>query len=362
MRCLFILTFYFLRNTCLLFAPGGKKTIIAENMLLRKQLIIVSRKRKRAPNLNKWQRLLFAFLTTIINPKRLSKLATVIKPAMLIKFHKALVNKKYSALFSPKNKRKPGPKGPPKEIIDAVLAMKQHNPRFGCRRIAMQINLAFGVAINKDIVYRILKKHYKPTSDDDGPSWLTFLAHTKDSLWSIDFFRAESMLLKSHWIMVLMDQYSRRIIGFAVHQGNLNGVTLCTMFNKVISGTSLPTYLSSDNDPILLFHRWKANLRILEIEEIKSLPHIPMSHPFVERLIRICRNELLDRIIFWNERDLQRKLTQFQHYFNKHRPHLGINGKSPNQIVTKKSPTVIDINNYRWQSHCRALFQLPAAA
>jgi transposase InsO family protein len=241
--------------------------------------------------------------------------------------------------------------------------MKQRNPRFGFRRIAMQINLAFGVSINKDIVYRILNKHYKPTpSNDDGPSWLTFLAHTNDSLWSIDFFRAESIILKSHWIMVLMDQYTRRIIGFAIYQGDLNGVTVCTMFNKVISGLSLPTYLSSDNDPILLFHRWKANLRILEIEEIKSLPHIPMSHRFVERLIRICRNELLDRIIFWNERDLQNKLNQFQHYFNNHRSHLGIDGKLPNQLATKKSSSVININNYQWKSHCRKLFQLPVAA
>lgn len=86
--------------------------------------------------------------------------------------------------------------------------------------------------------------------------------------------------------MVLVDQYLRRIIGFAVHQGDRNGLIVCTMFNKVIAGLPLPTYLSSDSEPILLFHRWKANLRILEIEEIKSLLHIPMSHPFVEGLIR----------------------------------------------------------------------------
>lgn len=159
-----------------------------------------------------------------------------------------------------------------------------------------------------------------------------------------------------------MDQYSRRIIGFSVHQGNLNGMTVCIMLNKVISGLSLPTYLSSANDPILLFHRFRTNLRILEKGEINSLPHIPISHPFIERLIRICRNEPLDRIIFWNERDLQRKLTKFQHYFNNHRSHLEINGKSPNQVATKQSPTVIDINNYQWESHYRDLFQLPAAA
>ena len=52
----------------------------------------------------------------------------------------------------------------------------------------------------------------------------------KDSLWSIDLFRCESMLLKSHWVMVIMDQFTRRVIGFAVHAGAVDGVTLCCMF------------------------------------------------------------------------------------------------------------------------------------
>ncbi len=73
MKHIFILTFYFLRSLAMLTTPGGTKSLIAENILLRKQLITPSRHRKRAPNLNQWQRLLFAFLTTIINPKRLCK-------------------------------------------------------------------------------------------------------------------------------------------------------------------------------------------------------------------------------------------------------------------------------------------------
>lgn len=240
--------------------------------------------------------------------------------------------------------------------------MKQRNPRFGCRRIAMQINNIFGLNINKDIVWRILAKYYKSPSNDDGPSWLNFIGNMKDSLWSIDFFHCESILLKSHWVMVLMDQYTRSIIGFAVQAGDLDGISICCMFNRIISGKKLPRYLSSDNDPILQFYRWKANLRILDIKEIKSLPYIPMSHPFVERLIRLCRNELLDRILFWNETDLQRKLDQFKDYFNEYRSHMGINGTTPSQLAKTKSISTIDIKNYRWKSHCRGLFYLPAAA
>jgi putative transposase len=39
----------------------------------------------------------------------------------------------------------------------------------------------------------------------------------------------------------------------------------------------LPKYLSSDNDPLYRFHQWQANLRILEVTEIKSIPYVPLS-------------------------------------------------------------------------------------
>ncbi len=67
----------------------------------------------------------------------------------------------------------------------------------------------------------------------------------------------------------------------------------------------LPKYLSSDNDPLFRFHRWRSNLRIMEVKEIKSVPYSPMSHPFVERLISSVRRELLDKTLFWNANDLQ---------------------------------------------------------
>jgi hypothetical protein len=62
--------------------------------------------------------------------------------------------------------------------------------------------LAFGVEIDKDVVRRVLSVHYRPESDSQGPSWLTFLGHTKDSLWSCDLFRCESATLRTHWVLV----------------------------------------------------------------------------------------------------------------------------------------------------------------
>ena len=159
--------------------------------------------------------------------------------------------------------------------------------------------------------------------------------------------------------MVVMDQYTRRIIGFAVHAGNVDGPTLCSMFNEATSCQGWPKHLSSDNDPLFQYHRWKANLRVLEVEEIKSLPHVPMSHPFVERLIGSIRRELLDQTLFWTATDLQGKLTKYQCYYNEHRAHSGRDGATPLETTGSK---VIGINHYRWEKHCRGLFELPSAA
>ena len=138
--------------------------------------------------------------------------------------------------------------------------------------------------IDKDVVRRVLAKHYRPEPGAGGPSWLTFIGHMKDSLWSVDLFRCESITLKTHWVLVVMDQFTRRIIGFGVHAGDVDGIALCCMFARAIAGKGEPRYLSSDHDPLFEYHRWKANLRVLQISEVKTVPHVPQSHPFVERV------------------------------------------------------------------------------
>jgi putative transposase len=356
MRDVIYLLFHLLTTLAKLLRPGGGRTVIAENLLLKQQLIIHSRSRQRAPNLSTQDRALLGFWSLFLDPRRIARSAIIIKPSTLLRFHNALKMRKYRLLYSPGGGRKPGPKGPSKEIISAIVSMKQHNPRFGCPRIAQQINLAFGLELDKDTVRRVLATHYKPDPNNHGPSWLTTIGHAKDSLWSVDLFRCESILLKSHWVLVVMDQYTRRIIGFGVHAGHVDGQVLCRMFNESTSGHDWPTYLRSDNEPLFQYQRWKANLRVLEIDEIKSLPHVPMSHPFVERLIGSIRRELLDQTLFWTATDLENKLSEYQRYYNKSRTHSGRAGSTPIKLADRN---VIGLTDYHWKKHCRGLFQLP---
>jgi putative transposase len=218
------------------------------------------------------------------------------------------------------------------------------------------------IKIAKDTVRRVLTNHYEPAPGSNGPSWLTLLGHSKDSLWSVDLFRCESLTLTSHWVMVVMDQFNRRIIGVAVHKKAPDGPDVCRMFNGIISGSENPQYLSSDNDPLFRYRQWQANLRILQVTEVKTIPYVPLSHPFVERLIGTIRREYLDHVPFWTTRDLERKLLLFQEYYNKVRPHQGLDGALPNMKGKSTEPKIVNLKTGRWKSHCHGLYQLPEAA
>ena len=284
---------------------GGIKSVIAENLILKHQLLVLGRSRNKAPNLKTSDRFILGGLSRFMSTHRRLLAAVIVKPSTLLRFHRALVDQKYSRLFSNKTEKRPGPK---------------------------------------------------------GPSWLSLSGQSKDSLWSIDLFRCESLTLQSHWVLVVMGQWSRRIIGFGVHRGDVDGITVCRMFDQAISGSDPPSRLSSDNDPLFKSHRWRANLRILEVSEIKSIPYAPMSHPFIERVIGTIRREYLDSAPFWNALDLKRKLDDFRDYYNKHRTHAALSGQSPARFDQLAEQNLANINNYGWKTHCRGLFQTPVQA
>jgi putative transposase len=105
----------------------------------------------------------------------------------------------------------------------------------------------------------------------------------------------------------------------------------------------------------------ETNLRILEIKEIKSIPYTPRSHPFVERVIRIIRNEFLFELLFFNSQDLEIKPEKFRQYFNNFRAHSSINAMTPSQKANERNISTTAINSCTWKSHYNGLFSLPTA-
>ena len=125
MRDLLLLVVHLFVTLAKITRRGGVRSVIAESLLLKHQLIISGRSRRRAPPLTTVDRFVLGLTTLLVRPRRVAKLATILKPATLLRIHKALVDRKYRRLFSSAGaRRKPGPKGPTEEIVAVVLEMK----------------------------------------------------------------------------------------------------------------------------------------------------------------------------------------------------------------------------------------------
>jgi putative transposase len=275
MRHLIILTVHLITTVLRLVRPGGVRAVLAESIVTKHQLWILNRSRWRAPNLRALDRLIAGICSLWIKPNRLRRVSIAFKPPTLLNFYRALVKRKYRLLFSPKQRTKPGRKGPTADLLRAVVEMKQRiRPGDVLTSPIKSIWRSGSLLIrtsNEDVVRRILAQHYRPIPTEGGPSWLTFIGHMKDSLWRLDLFRCESVALRTYWVLVVMDQCTRRIIGFGIQAGVVDGLALSRMFKQAIRGASLPKYLSGGDDPLYRFHQWHANLRILGVTEIKSV-------------------------------------------------------------------------------------------
>jgi putative transposase len=139
MKFIFGLFAHFMVTVATLVGLGGPKAVVAQNLLLKQQLLRIRRRRQRAPNFGACQRLLLGFWSLFLNPKRILSSAVIAKPFTLLRCHAALKKCKYRWLYSRSRKRKPGPKGPPSELICAIVELKPRNPRFGSPRIAQQL-------------------------------------------------------------------------------------------------------------------------------------------------------------------------------------------------------------------------------
>lgn len=111
--------------------PGGLRAVVAESILVKHQLLILNRGRKRAPNLKVSDRVIAGLCALFIRRLRILRSAIVLKPSTLLNLHAALRTRKYQLLFSSRRGRGPGPKGPTKELVDAVVNMKRTESPMG---------------------------------------------------------------------------------------------------------------------------------------------------------------------------------------------------------------------------------------
>ena len=129
MRDCLILLVRLIVTVARLVGPGGLRSVVAESVLVKLQLLILNRGRKRTPNLRAADRVLAGLCTVFLRPARVVRSAIVVKPSTFLHLHHLLKKRKYRLLFSPQRGRRTAPKGPNQQLIDAVVEMKWRNAR-----------------------------------------------------------------------------------------------------------------------------------------------------------------------------------------------------------------------------------------
>ena len=162
-------------------------------------------------------------------------------------------------------------------------------------------------------------------------------------------------------MLVGMDQFTRRLVGVGVHRGPVKSADLCRMFNAAVHDRSTPRHLSTDHDPLFEAHRWIATSDSGDRrnqDRASCAPVTPVrGTPDRDDAARISRP-----LLFWNARDLERKLADFQAYYNTARSHASLEGHTPLTFAGGHTVARAELNNVCWVSHCQDPVQLPVAA
>ncbi len=296
----------------------SKAELIAENALLRKQLIILNRQVKK-PSFSAFDRFLLIMLVSKIRDWKQALL--ILKPDTLLRWHRQGFR-----LFW-KLKSKPNKNSQPKiaqHTIDLIKEMAAKNPLWGAERIRGEL-LKLEIKVAKRTIQKYMRQ-----AGSSGPSnqnWHTFLKNHFKEVWSCDFIAVTDAFFGQLYAFFILQHSSRRIIHFGVTR-HPNEQWVIQQLREATPFGARPKYLIRDNDA-------KFGTAFDELAEssgikvLKTPIAAPQANGVCERFFRSLRQECLDHFPVLNERHLTRVLKEYGAYYNQLRPHQGINQQLP---------------------------------
>jgi transposase InsO family protein len=299
--------------------------LIAENALLRQQLIVASRKIKR-PAFKDSERGLLVLLSRIVRGWQNAVL--LVKPETILRWHR----EGFRLFWRWKSrKRKPAEPKISAEQIALIRQMAQENHLWGAERIRGEL-LKLGIAVAKRTIQRYMRGVRPPTLPH-GQSWKTFLAN--HTVWACDFLQVYDIWFRPLFAFFVIDIKSREVIHVGVTPAPNEQWTAQQLRNITPFGEG-PDVIIRDNDNKFgtEFDRVAkgAGMKIVRTA-VKS----PLMNARCERFLGSVRRECLDHIIILGRRHLSHVLGIYSRdYFNRARPHQGIGQRIPSPLTSKK--------------------------
>jgi putative transposase len=177
-------------------------------------------------------------------------------------------------------------------------------------------------------------------------SWRTFLRNHAKDIVSVDFFTVPTVTFRVLYVFIILSNARRRIVHFNVTDSPTAFWTGQQIVDPFPWDTG-PRYMIRDRDK-KYGDEFTKRVIALGIKQVLIAARSPWQNPYVERVIGSIRRECLDHAIVFNERHLKRVLTEYMHYYNEYRTHLGL-GKDypkpraiehPDSGVVKSEPMV----------------------
>jgi len=309
----------------------SKSELIAENALLRQQLIILRRQVKR-PACTKMDRMRLVLLARLARTWK--QTLFIVQPETLLRWHRELLRlhwKRKSKAFSNKPRIAA-------ETIALIRQMATNNRLWGAERIRGEL-LKLGLHVCKRTIQKYMR-HVR-TNQPRGQAWATFLRNHAAQIWACDFLQVSDLFFRPLFAFFLTLLTSRKVIHVGVTRSPTDAWVAQHLRETTPYGLA-PKYLIRDNDNKF----GSCFARVARTSGIKILMtpyHAPRANAICERFLRSARQECLDHLLIVQEKQLQRVLNAYVAYFNQARPHQGIEQQIPERL--RSVPSSQDAGN-----------------
>jgi transposase InsO family protein len=303
----------------------SKTDLIAENALLRQQLIVLNRQVKH-PQLTNRDRVRLVLLSRFT--KYWKQAIHIVQSETIMRWHREFFR------FYRKQKSKPIKKKSriSPEIIALIQQIANENRLWGAERIRGEL-LKLGIRVSKRTIQRYLPKRKHSPSQ----TWATFLKNHTGDIWACDFTVVYDLLFRPFFIFVILELKTRLVIHSAVTQSPSDEWT-AQQLREATSWGLHSKYLLRDHDRkySTLFSSAAANSGMLEV---KTPFQAPKSNAICERFMGSLKRECLDHLLIINQSQLKRVVKEYVNYYNDARPHQGIQQRVPGRYGNKECPT-----------------------
>jgi transposase InsO family protein len=303
----------------------SRADLVAENVMLRQQLIVLKRqvKRPQLTNLDRIRLVLAARCTQFWQ-----QALFIVQPETLLRWHRDLIRRYWRRKSRNKGRK---PRIDP-ETIALIRKMAKENHLWGAERLRGEL-LKLGVRVSK----RTIQKYMPKMCREPSQTWATFLKNHAADIWAADFTVVHDLLFRPWYIFVVIELQTRRIVHTAVTRSPTDDWTAQQLREATPWGKG-PKYLIRDRDdkygPLFSNVAKSTGIKVL-----KTPVRAPKANAICERFIGSLKRECLDHMLTLHSRHLCHNVRAYMDYYNHARPHQGIGQRLPAQFPQTYSPS-----------------------